>query len=220
MREFSKVSPTVWRSRKFKSLTDTETKFVYFYILTSPHNNSAGCYDLHPLYASADIGLSEIQYLNCIDTLSKANLIEFDKDENTVMVVNWETFNEPMNPKHALGLLYQLNQASSMRLKAFTFNKFLDIFRSKGFDANPALANAIDTLSIEYQYHLPTKTETKIETENRPDLDKTFTDTSDKIEGLPNGKSAIAKGHGVLPSLTKEGALKKKLETPYLKGKH
>lgn len=213
MREFSKVSPTVWRSRKFKSLTDLETKFVYFYILTSPHNNSAGCYDLHPLYASADIGLSEIQYLNSIDTLSKANLIEFDKDENTVMVINWESFNEPMNPKHALGLLYQLNQASSMRLKAIVFNKFLKIFKAKGFDNNQALANAIDTLSIEYRYHIPTETETKIETESRPDPDNTFTETREKSSR--NGKAAIAEGHGGLP--LKEGAVNRLLETPLMK---
>lgn len=222
MREFSKISPTVWRSRKFKSLPDMEAKFVYFYILTSPHNNSAGCYDLHPMYAGADLGITDIQFRYCIDTLSKANLIEFDNDENTVMIINWENYNEPMNPKHALGLLYQLNQASSKRLKLIVFSKFLEIFKAKGFDANQALANAIDTLSIEYGYCIPTytETETEIETENRPDLDKTFTDTSAKIETPPNGSLAIAKGHGGLPSPT-EGALKSRLlQTPLMKRNH
>lgn len=194
-----------------------EAKFVYFYILTSPHNNSAGCYDLHPMYAGADIGMTDIQFRYCIDTLSKANLIEFDNDENTVMILNWENFNEPMNPKHALGLLYQLNQASSKRLKSIVFNKFLKIFKDRGFASNQALANAIDTLSIEYRYGIPTYTETEIETENRPDRENTYTDTSQNSERLSTGNPAIAKGHGGLP-IVKEGAVKNRLlETPLMR---
>jgi hypothetical protein len=171
------------------------------------------------MYAGADIGMTDIQYRNCIDTLSKANLIEFDSDENTVMIVNWENFNEPMNPKHALGLLYQLNQASSKRLKCIVFSKFLEIFKTKGYDTNQALANAIYTLSIEYQYPIPTYTETETNTENRPDREKTFTNTSKNSGKPPNGKFAIAKGHGDLPSGS-EGAVKKLLETPLMKRNH
>ena len=41
MRSFSKVSPNVWQSQRFNALPD-DSRLLYFYLLTSPHANSAG----------------------------------------------------------------------------------------------------------------------------------------------------------------------------------
>ncbi len=200
MRDFSKVSPRVWRSKKFRSLPDVWAKQAYLYLLTSPHGNSAGCYDLDPLYAASDIGMTEIAFREAIESLSIAGLIEFDKAEQTVLIVNWEAFNEPTNPKHALGLLIQLNQASSSTLKNAAFHRFLAIFRAKGYDRDSNLKRAIETLLIDYPEPIPTKTETKMETERetrpRGDLDLDARESSEPprfaVAALTgNGSAAI-----------------------------
>lgn len=181
MRDFSKVSPTLWKSKKFRSVESIEARYVYGYLLTCPHGNSAGCFDLHPMYACADLGLSEIQYLDCINTLSKAGLIECDDVENTVLITNWLEFNEPANAKHAAGILLQLDQVSSTKLKAAAFHGLRECIVRKKFDREHFVRNAIqkilysiDTVSSP---ETETETETEIETEieTRPDLDKTET---------------------------------------------
>ena len=43
-REFSKVSPAVWRSGKFTGLECSTAQVLYLYFLTCEHQNSAGCF--------------------------------------------------------------------------------------------------------------------------------------------------------------------------------
>lgn len=177
MREFSKVSPSVWRSKKFRSLKSIEAKLVYQYLLSCPHGNSAGCFDLHLGYATADMDIEPIQYQNAIKELSEAGLIEVDEAESTVLIVNWFTFNFPANWKHAIGIISQLLQASSETLKRKAFQDLLQFIKSKKFDKEAAVRNAIEHFLKLYPYGIATETrpETESETETRPDLDKTET---------------------------------------------
>ncbi len=180
MRDFSKVSPSIWRSKKFKSLgADMEAKHVYLYLLTCPHGNSAGCFDLPPLYASNDLGMTAEAYSKAIDSLSKADLIEWDEAEQTLLIVNWDEFNEPTNPKHAIGLLSQLEQAASKTLKTKCFHSFLARFRAKKFDTDSSLRKAIEIFLEAYPKPIATEIETKmeIETERRPRGEETETET-------------------------------------------
>ncbi len=179
MREFNKVSTTLWRSRKFRSLPDDAARLAYIYLLTCPHGNSAGCFDIHPMYACADLGWLPEAYGKAIDSLSKAGLIEFDEADNTVLIVNWDEFNEPTNPKHAIGLIAQLQQASSDALKLKAFQAFSARFRAKGFDRDASLRKAMDIFLIPYRKPIATEIETEMEIETeretRPDLEKTET---------------------------------------------
>lgn len=181
MRDFNKVSTTLWRSKKFRSLPDDMSRLAYTYLLTCPHGNSSGCFDIHPMYACADLGWLPEAYAKAIDTLCSAGLIEWDAAENTVWIVNWDEFNEPTNPKHAIGLLAQLDLASSVRLKTLAFHAFLYRFRLKRFDTDASLRKAIEKFLIAYPEAIATETETeteteiKTETETRPDQTKTET---------------------------------------------
>jgi hypothetical protein len=192
MREFSKVSPTVWKSRKFSKLPNIEARHVYLYLLTCPHGNSAGCFDLVPGYACADLGMTEIEYRRAIDTLSKADLVRLDEDENTILIVNWEEFNAPTNYKHAIGLLTQLDRATSVALKQLALNTFLPIFAKKGFDKEKALMSLIDSLSIAYGKGIATKTRDQDQREEKgmlthPQKDDPPTDVSRVSKPDPRG---------------------------------
>ncbi len=176
MRDFSKVSPTLWRSRKFKALTDETAKLAYLYLLTCPHGNSAGCFDLPTMYACADLDIKEAAYLKALDALIKVGLVEYDQDDETVLLVNWATFNVPTNAKHAMGLLDQLDQASSISLKSAALKDFQKAIHAKGFDEVEALAKAMDRLSIAYLEAMervspprPDQTETRDQTERETD---------------------------------------------------
>ena len=97
MRDFCKVSPSVWKSRKFRALkADSDARLAYLYILTNPHTNSAGCYDLPAAYACADLEWEMERYAKAIDSLSIAGLVLFDGNESTVLVTNWIKFQFPI----------------------------------------------------------------------------------------------------------------------------
>ena len=60
-REFSKVSPAVWRSKRFLGLSD-RGKIGYLYMLSNAHVTSAGVYELPPGYACSDLQWTPEEY--------------------------------------------------------------------------------------------------------------------------------------------------------------
>lgn len=219
MRDFSKVSPSVWRSKKFRKLADDTAKLVYLYLLTCPHGNSAGCFDLDPAYACTDLGVDEKAYRKAINSLCKVGLIEFDEDENTVFLINWATFNEPTNPKHAIGLLAKLDSASSARLKLMALEDAWRSIEGKGFDNSDALRKARDTLSKAYREALaPDQTRPDLdqkETETETDLDEGEEEppVKDEIRPVVDHWNAMAKANGLSVVKLLTDARRKALKT-------
>ena len=156
MRDFTKVSPSVWKSRKFRALeNNTDARLAYLYILTSPHASSAGCYDLPEGYASADLGWEIDRYREAIDRLCGVGLIEFSEGENTVWVTNWAAFNSPTNGKHAMAILNDLRQASCRILKYKAFQQLMEIIVSKGYDRDPAFVKLWPTYQKAFANPIP-----------------------------------------------------------------
>ena len=102
MRDYGKISTSIWNSRKFGKVPD-DARLLYLYLHTCPHVNSVGCFVLKDGYATADLGWSVERYLEALDSLSKAFLVGFDRGENLVRVVNFLKFDPFTNPKHAQG---------------------------------------------------------------------------------------------------------------------
>lgn len=190
MRDFSKVAPNVWKSRKFWALPDDAARYAYLYLLTSPHANSVGCFDLPALYACADLRWVSEAYTKALDSLIGVGLIEFDSLENTIRITNWMSFNEPTNPKHAHGMLTQLNQASSNALKLKQFNDFKAVVEARKYHEDKNLAKAMQIFFEALREAIATETETKTQTEKetktRPDREKTET----REERAPDGACA------------------------------
>ncbi|WP_027142100.1 hypothetical protein [Mesorhizobium sp. WSM3626] len=113
-RYFTKVSPAVWRSRRFMGLSDEE-KVGYLYLLTNAHISSAGVYELPPGYACADLGWTLPTYQSVIQALVAVELI--DHDEDVVLIERWFQHNPPANDDHATGTRRRLVAVESDRLR-------------------------------------------------------------------------------------------------------
>jgi hypothetical protein len=156
MREFSKIAPNIWSSKKFKSLETSDDRLAYFYLLTSPHSNWCGCYSLPIGYMAADLGWSLEASRKAIDSLSKGYLIKYDEAENTVLIVNWFAHNPPTNSKHAVGIWKNLCRANSETLQVEAAQALVAICEAKGFALPQAcldeIAKAIDRVSKGYRH--------------------------------------------------------------------
>lgn len=113
-REFSKVSPALWRSARFAGLSD-KGKIAFFYFCTNAHITSAGCYILPDGYACSDLGCALDEYQSARDECAAAGLIDFDGP--TVFVERWFRHNPPMNDSHATGTKRFISEIESDRLR-------------------------------------------------------------------------------------------------------
>lgn len=125
-REFSKVSPAVWRSGRFISL-DADAMILHFYFMTCEHQNSAGCFRIPDGYASTDLSCELARYVQCRDELIKAGLICFDDETSEVFVHRWFKHNPPMNDKHAIGTRLIIERIESDEIREKVEAEFQEV---------------------------------------------------------------------------------------------
>lgn len=104
MRDFSKISPAVWQSKRFNSLPSQDGRYLYLYLLSSQHQNSAGAYQLRDAYGCADLNWSLDSYQRARAELVAADLIAFDESDSVVMITRWFRHNPPMSESHLIGI--------------------------------------------------------------------------------------------------------------------
>jgi hypothetical protein len=114
MRDFSKVSPKLWRSGRFRDLSD-DARLLYLFLLTCEHQTSAGCCRIPGAYATADLGAKwTAERLHAArDHLSKAELIVHDDNTDEYFVCRWFKHNPPTNQKHLQGVRRMISELDS-----------------------------------------------------------------------------------------------------------
>lgn len=101
-RDFTKVSPNVWQSSRFRKLV-SDAQLLYLYLLTCDHQNSAGCFRLPDLYACSDLGWEAPRFQAARSALIEGDMISYDSESFEIFVHRWFKHSPPMNDKHAQG---------------------------------------------------------------------------------------------------------------------
>lgn len=155
MRDYAKISTTLWRSKKFRSIDD-EARLFYMYLHTCPHANSVGCFVLPAGYIRADLGWSEEVVAKAIDTLCKAYLIAFDSGEELIRIIDFVKHDPFTNPKHAAGAIKAALSLPECEEKLHLLN---DLAENRHAAENEDLRKALDNLSKPYRNPEPNRTE-------------------------------------------------------------
>lgn len=214
-REYTKVACRLFKSKKFRRLSDGD-KLVYVFLLISPDGNSAGCFEQDTITAAAHLGCSEKAYLEAIDRLSH-ELIAYDEATDTVKIENWYTFNRLTNTRHASGALGQLEKLpdSSVKNQAFQeLKRHIEIESASWSDAALKLLRAkIERLSIAYaeasalrpdqrrEDHTKTKTEDARANENSECQEDGACDVTAAPLPTDGGEGGQGKSDGPSPAL-------------------
>jgi hypothetical protein len=111
-RDFNMVAPAVWGSERFASLPPN-AKLSFLYLLTSPHQNSAGGYRLPAAYAAADMGCTPADFTEAMRNIIEAGLAIYDDATKEVYVFGWFKHCPPTNQKHAKGTMKIISRISS-----------------------------------------------------------------------------------------------------------
>lgn len=115
MREFTMVSPRVWRSKRFKKMPRCG-QLTYLYLLTSEHQNMAGVYRLPPAYAASDLGWTVDEFTAALDNVVAVGLAHRDIDTDEVMIAKWFKFNAPKGKTTIKGVENVLEKIESENL--------------------------------------------------------------------------------------------------------
>lgn len=128
MRDFSKVSPQIWRSKRFGALDDDARMFV-LYLLTCQHQSSAGCMSLPDAYAMADLNWTRERLHAARQAVTNADMLVYDGASDEYFVRRWFQHNPPTNPKHRAGierLVLELDSDAVQEAAEVEFSECLD----------------------------------------------------------------------------------------------
>lgn len=122
MKPFTMVRRSLWDSKRFGGLPDDQTRFLYFYCLTCPHQTPVGCFAAKVAYVLEDLkkpGSDWTPELLAVRlrALVDAGLILHDADTNEILIVDWWKDNGPTNDDWMTGAAKQCEAIESQRLK-------------------------------------------------------------------------------------------------------
>ena len=131
MRRFTKVSPALWNSPRFKGLASDEARLAYVYMVTCPHQNLTGCFWLPDGYACNDLQWGVEQYQNARAELQLSGLIQFNQDEEFIWIERWFQHNPPMNNSHLTGVQNEIENIPCERLREACIQSLEVVLKAK-----------------------------------------------------------------------------------------
>ena len=141
MATFRNIQMSFWTDPKVEDDFTPEDKYFYLYLMTNPHTNLAGCYELSLKTMSNETGYNKDTVERLLIRFSEVhNVIRYSKETKEVFIMNWSKYNWTASEKLDKPLLEQIRLVKN------------DVFREELSD----LYNSRDTVSIPYAYRTDT----------------------------------------------------------------
>lgn len=123
-REFSKISPKVWRSQRFRSLESDDPRYLLIYLMTCQHQSSAGCFRMPDAYGAADLDWTVERVRKARAALVQSDLIAFDAGTDEYFICGWFMHNKPMNASHQKAIVNRISDLESDLLREVAEGEF------------------------------------------------------------------------------------------------
>lgn len=184
---FRNIQMSFWTDPKIADDFSPEDKYLYLYLMTNPHTNICGCYEISLRQIADETGYTKDKVEKLLTHLEKDHkVIAYSKESREVLLINWHKYNWTSSEKFRIPLGKTIQSIKNDGFKAFLMDMF----------------NGIDTVLIPYQY----RTDTTIT------ITDTITDTDTDIKKTKKVKHKYGTYQNVL--LSDEDMEKLKVEFP------
>lgn len=140
---YRNIQLSFWTDNKILDDFTPEDKYFYLYLLTNPHTNICGCYEISYKSMSDDTGYNKETIIRLLERFDKVHgVIKFSPSTKEVLILNWYKYNWSKSNKVLTGAC---NVAKY--IKNESFKKYI-------FDTIESVRN--NTLNIPYEYPMET----------------------------------------------------------------
>lgn len=157
---YRNVSMSFWTDSKVDDDFTPEDKYFYLYLLTNPHTNICGCYEISMKQMERESGYNADTVKRLLNRMEKThNVIRYSSDTKEVLIVNWGKYNWSESEK-----VKKAVTAVAEHIKHEPFKRYVMDRVCIGY------AYGMDSVSIDYgtiYTDTDTVSETESETENR-----------------------------------------------------
>lgn len=140
----------LWTNPQIVNDFTAEDKYFWLYLLTNPHNNICGVCKISNKTIANEMGYSEDSIKNLLNRFIKThNLIDYDKENYEILIINWYKFNWSSSPKLKTYIEKVIRSIKTEHFKEYIISLINDIEEY-----------GIDRVSIGYRYPSNTNTNT------------------------------------------------------------
>lgn len=163
---YRNIHLSFWQDTKVTDDFTPEDRYFYLYLLTNPHTNLCGCYEISIKQMANEMGYDVKKVDKLIERFSSIhNLIRYSQSERELLIFHWSKYNWTSSEKFRKPLLQEIQN-----VKTDSFREYL----LKMFNGENA-KYGIDTVSGKEEYGM--------------DTTDTITDTvTDTVSDADNGR--------------------------------
>jgi len=152
---YRNVQMTFWTDSKVVDDFTPEDRYFYLYLITNPHTNLAGCYEVSTRQMANETGYSKETIERLIARfISVHGVIKYSSDTKEVLLLNWHRYSWTKSDRFRVALIKDINTVKDSAFKEYLMQ----------------LYDGADTVSIPYSYGMDT-TVTVTDTDTVSDTD-------------------------------------------------
>ena len=120
---YRNIQMSFWTDSKVVDDFTPEDKYFYLYLMTNPHTNLAGCYELSLKQASDETGYTKDVISNLLERFEKVHdIIRYSKDTKEVLLLNWSKFNWTRSESFQKPLIKEIELVKNDNFKQFLWD--------------------------------------------------------------------------------------------------
>ena len=199
MATYRQIYMTFWSDPKVDEDFTPEDKYFYLYLMTNPHTNICGCYEIGYKQMAREVGYNEETIKRLIHRMTYVHqVIDYNEETKEMLIINWHKYNWTSSPKLDKALTSALD-----KIKNQEFKRYLS-----------SLIGGENTVSIPYTYGMDT-TDTVTDTVPVSDTDSIYLSIlnywNEKVDKYRTNNFKVPKHTKVTSSMEK--AMQKALST-------
>lgn len=159
---YRNIHLSFWQDTKVTDDFTPEDRYFYLYLLTNPHTNLCGCYEISIKQMANEMGYDAKKVGKLIDRFSFThNLIRYARSERELLIFHWSKYNWTSSEKFRKPLLQEIQN-----VKTDDFREYL----LKLFDGEN-VKYGMDTVSEKEEYGINTNCIDTTDTDSITDAD-------------------------------------------------
>lgn len=160
---YRNISPSFWTDSKVDDDFTPEDKYIFLYLLTNPHTNICGCYEISMKQICRETGYNSDTITRLLDRLSKQHdVIRYDVVTKEVLVINWDRYNWTMSEKLKKAVINVSKHIKNQKFKNYVIKK---VESGSNIETDTETETVTDTEYRSQIQNTDTETETDTDTD-------------------------------------------------------
>lgn len=165
---YRNIHLSFWTDSKIDDYFTPEDKYFFLYLLTNPHTNICGCYEISIRAMSRELGYNEDAISRLLNRMEiEHDVIRYSRDTKEVLILHWSRYNWTNSPKLEKNIRECAEYIKNRSFRNYVLSQL----------------HGDDTISVPYEYPIDTSasdtvTDTDTASDTTPVSDEEKTEVS------------------------------------------